>query len=86
MIRGNAEYDNFRKLNSSSRHDDSKNYNDKKLPINATTENNAAPIELSIIILICLGAIMYTGVVRGIIQGWMCYRFQRIDMWSEYKQ
>lgn len=69
MIRGNAEYDNFRKLNSSSRLDDSKNYNDKKLPINTTTENNAAPIELSIIILICLGAIMYTGVVRGIIQG-----------------
>lgn len=68
MITGNAGYDNFRKLNSSSLRNDTNNYNDKKLPISTTTENNAAPIELSIFILICLGALIYTGVVRGVIQ------------------
>lgn len=58
MITGNAGYDNFQKLNSSSFRNDTENYNYKKLPINSTTENNAAPIELSVIILVCLGTII----------------------------
>lgn len=58
MNTGNAGYNNFRKLNSSFLRNDAKNYNDKKLPINTTTENSAAPIELSVIILVCLGTII----------------------------
>lgn len=58
MNTGNAGYNNFRKLNSTFLRNDAENYNDKKLPINTTTENNAAPIELSVIILVCLGTII----------------------------
>lgn len=51
MISGNAGYDNFRKLNSSSVRKDTDNVNDKKMTIN-TTANNATPIKFSITILV----------------------------------
>lgn len=58
LITGNVGYDNFLQLNSSSLQNYTDYYIEKKLPINTTSENNAAPIQLSIMILLCLGAIL----------------------------
>lgn len=58
MATGNVGYDTFQKLNTSFLQHDTENYNDKKLSIDSTIENNVAPIQLSIIILVCLGAII----------------------------
>lgn len=58
MSTGNVGNDNFQKLNSSTFQNETENYNDKRLSINATSESNVASVQLSIIILICLGVII----------------------------
>lgn len=58
MATGNVGYDTFQKLNTSVLQHDTENYNDHQLSIDSTTESNASPIQLSIIILVCLGTIL----------------------------
>lgn len=58
MAAGNVGYDTLRKLSTSFLQHNTENYHDKKLDIDSTTENNAAPIKLSIMVLVCLGAII----------------------------
>lgn len=58
MSTGNVGNDNFQKFNSSPFQNETENYNDKRLYINATSESSVAQIQLSIIILICLGVII----------------------------
>lgn len=58
MAAGNVGYDTLQKLNTSFLQHNTENYHDNKLSIDSTTENNAAPIEISIMVLVCLGAII----------------------------
>lgn len=58
MAAGNVGYDTLQKLNTSFLQHNTENNHDKKLSIDSTTENNAAPIEISIMVLVCLGAII----------------------------
>lgn len=67
MIMGNVGYDNFWKLNLFFFWNDINNYNDKKLLISIIIENNVVLIEFFIFIFICLGVIIYIGVVCGVI-------------------
>lgn len=67
MIMGNVGYDNFWKLNLFFFWNDINNYNDKKLLISIIIENNVVLIEFFIVIFICLGVIIYIGVVCGVI-------------------
>lgn len=58
MAAGNVGYDTLQKLNTSFLQYNTENYHDKKLSIDSTTENTAAPIKLSIMVLVCLGTII----------------------------
>lgn len=58
MAAGNVGYDTLQKLNTSFLQHNTENNHDKKLSIDSTTENSAAPIKLSIMVLVCLGTII----------------------------
>lgn len=58
MDTGNVVYDTFQKVNTSVLQHDTENYNDNQLSKDSTTGSNASPIQLSIIILLCLGTII----------------------------
>lgn len=58
MDTGNVGYDTFQKVNTSVLQHDTENYNDNQLSKDSTTGSNASPIQLSIIILLCLGTII----------------------------
>lgn len=58
MTAGNVGYDTLQKLNTYFLQYNTENYHDKKLSIDSTTENSAAPIKLSIMVLVCLGTII----------------------------
>lgn len=58
MAAGNVGYDTLQKLNTSFLQHNTENNHDKKLSIDSTTENSAAPINLSIMVLVCLGTII----------------------------
>lgn len=58
MATGNVGYDTFQKVNTSVLQHYTENYNDNQKSIDSTTGNNASPIQLSIIILLCLGTII----------------------------
>lgn len=78
MSTGNVGNDNFQKLNSSTFQNETENYNDKRLSINATSESNVASVQLSIIILICLGVIILGFYVAS--YKIKKFRFKWIDM------
>lgn len=58
FLSGTIGYANSQKLTSSTGQKITQKYNDTKLLSNSIHENNTAPIRLSVIVLVCLSAII----------------------------